>query len=129
MSSPLLERFYDDIKSLKLRFPVAMIAKRTGYPKSNVSDYLNRKKTPSNKFMAKFYECYFPKYGITEEMMMYEPEVKYSTAQQIINSKDETISALKETIETLKSRIAELENQQTGYDNKSGKAGSRRHSA
>lgn len=122
MASPLLERFYSDVKSLNLRFPVAEITKKTGYPKSNVSEYLSRKKIPSTRFMAKFYECYYPEYGITENMQLFEPEEEYLTKDKYIDSLKELIEAQKLTIKSLQARIADLELQK-------GNTGGRRHSA
>jgi hypothetical protein len=39
-----IEKFYADVEALRLKFPVAAIAKATGYTKSNVSEYLSKKK-------------------------------------------------------------------------------------
>lgn len=41
-----------------MRFPVAEISKVTGYSRGNVSDYLNRKKDPSERFITMFYNWY-----------------------------------------------------------------------
>lgn len=51
-----IERFYSDLEALWLRFPVVAISEATGYSKGQVSDYLNRKKTPSAKFIQEFYK-------------------------------------------------------------------------
>lgn len=51
-----IERFYADLENLDLKFPVAAIAKVTGFSKGNVSDYLGRKKEPSENFLRKFYQ-------------------------------------------------------------------------
>lgn len=51
-----IDRFYNDVKLLELRFPVAEISKATGYVKGNVSDYLSKKKEPSENFLEAFYK-------------------------------------------------------------------------
>jgi hypothetical protein len=48
ITNDLIDKFYKDVTELKLRFPVAAIAKATGFSKGNVSDYLNKKKEPRN---------------------------------------------------------------------------------
>lgn len=52
------ERFLADVESLKLRFPVARIAKETGFSKSNVSRYLKGDLQPSANFLKVFYEWF-----------------------------------------------------------------------
>jgi hypothetical protein len=39
VSNADIERFLEDVKKLDLRFPVATIAKETGFDKSNVSAF------------------------------------------------------------------------------------------
>lgn len=53
-----IEQFYKDVDSLKLKFPVAAIAKATGFGKSTVSVYLTKTKEPSESFIEKFYESF-----------------------------------------------------------------------
>ena len=53
-----IEQFYTDVAGLQLKFPVADVSKKTGFSKGNVSQYLNRKATPSREFLKKFYEVY-----------------------------------------------------------------------
>lgn len=53
-----IERFYKDVDSLGLKFPVAAITKATGYVKGNVSDYLSKKKEPSENFIHAFYKAF-----------------------------------------------------------------------
>ena len=50
-----IEQFYRDIERLTIKFPVATIAKATGYSHGNVSEYLRRKKEPSEAFLIAFY--------------------------------------------------------------------------
>lgn len=54
----IIDKFYADVESLGLKFPVAAIAGRTGFSKGNVSVYLSRKKDPSESFLKKFYAVY-----------------------------------------------------------------------
>lgn len=51
-----IDRFYKDVQSLDLKFPVADVQRATGYNKGTVSEYLQKKKEPSKKFMEKFYK-------------------------------------------------------------------------
>lgn len=53
-----IDRFYKDVDDLGLKFPVAAISKATGFVKGNVSDYLNKKKEPSENFLNSFYEAF-----------------------------------------------------------------------
>lgn len=55
-----IDQFYIDVDKLGLKFPVAAIAEATEESKGNVSKYLSKKKEPSEKFIARFYER-FPK--------------------------------------------------------------------
>lgn len=51
-----IQRFYADAESLDLKFPVSAIASATGETKGNVSKYLNKKATPSESFLTRFYQ-------------------------------------------------------------------------
>lgn len=55
-----IDGFYSRVDELGLKFPVAAIARATGYSKGNISDYLKKRKQPSENFLKKFYEV-FPK--------------------------------------------------------------------
>lgn len=50
-----ITKFYSDLELLNFKFPVAEIAKRTDYSKGTISEYLNRHKEPSDKFLKSFY--------------------------------------------------------------------------
>jgi len=108
--SPITKRFINDVEKLKLRFPVQMISERTNTSKSNVSLYLNGKREPSSNFLKKFYAEFFPDTGITESMVVYEPEEEYLTKDKYIKqledhlrTKDELINQLRKEIENFKS--------------------------
>lgn len=53
-----IEKFYGDVDRLKLKFPVADIAKATKESKGNVSKYLSRKLEPSESFLQRFYNSF-----------------------------------------------------------------------
>lgn len=52
---PKINPFIADVKALKLRFPIATIAKRTDEEKRNVSAYVHGRKAPPEAFLKKFY--------------------------------------------------------------------------
>ena len=53
-----LARFLEQVKALKLRFPVADISAKTGYDKGNVSSFIKGKKPLSDNFLSKFEKAY-----------------------------------------------------------------------
>jgi DNA-binding transcriptional regulator GbsR (MarR family) len=56
LNQELIEKFYRDVESLKIKKKGAVITKATGFSKSNVSEYLRKIKTPSENFIIAFYE-------------------------------------------------------------------------
>lgn len=58
MENTLQNKFIEAVGSLKLRFPVADIVKKTGYQSGTVSEYLSGKKPVSEKFFKVFCEAY-----------------------------------------------------------------------
>lgn len=56
LTEETVSKFYEDLKSLGLKQPVAAISKATGYSKGNVSMYLSRKDEPSENFIKAFYK-------------------------------------------------------------------------
>jgi transcriptional regulator with XRE-family HTH domain len=58
LTQEIIERFYYDVERLGLKRPVSAIAEKTGYTKGNVSSYLSKKLSPSEKFIKKFYEVF-----------------------------------------------------------------------
>lgn len=82
----LIDRFYEDVAALDLRFPVAEICRRTGYSKTVASDYLSKKKTPSQEFIEKFYE------GFSGELTeLRESSVPYLAKRREIKNGDKKI--------------------------------------
>lgn len=53
-----IDGFYTRVNELGLKFPVAAIAKATGFSKGNISDYLKKRKQPSENFLRKFYQVF-----------------------------------------------------------------------
>lgn len=51
-----IDKFYKDFESMKLVKPVAIMAQATGLSTGNVSEYLSRKKKPSERFIRVFYD-------------------------------------------------------------------------
>jgi hypothetical protein len=51
-----ISKFYEDVEGLKLKFPVAIISKKTEIAKGYVSEVLSKKKEPSEDFIKTFYE-------------------------------------------------------------------------
>jgi hypothetical protein len=56
LTQETIDKFYKDVESLKIKKKGAVITKATGFPKSNVSEYLRKIKTPSENFIIAFYE-------------------------------------------------------------------------
>jgi hypothetical protein len=56
LTKELINKFYEDVDRLGLKRPVAYIAKMTTFSKGQVSDYLSKKKEPSENFINTFYE-------------------------------------------------------------------------
>lgn len=58
MTNQLIEKFYNDVEMLGLKFPIASIAKATGFSKGTVSTYLSRNDEPSENFLKAFYKAF-----------------------------------------------------------------------
>ena len=54
-----IQKFYDDLESMKLLRPHAVMKAASGLASGVVSEYLNRKKKPSKAFIKAFYEKVF----------------------------------------------------------------------
>lgn len=67
-----IDKFYKDLDSLDVKFPVAVISEKTGYNKGNVSQIINRKLSPSENFIEAFYKSFKNVPRITS--MVEEPE-------------------------------------------------------
>lgn len=60
----------DKIKELKIRFPIAELAKKMDVTTGNVSEVLNGKRAVSNSFFEKFCEVY----GLDGNFSLYNPD-------------------------------------------------------
>lgn len=58
MNKENLNHFLADVFALKLRFPVAEIAKRTGDDKISVCAYVRGRKPPPHTFLIRFYRAF-----------------------------------------------------------------------
>src|SRR5687768_3876858 len=54
-----IEQFYKDFEAMKLIKPVAVMQRATGLSSGNVSEYLSKKKKPSEKFIKAFYDSVY----------------------------------------------------------------------
>lgn len=83
-----IERFYQDIQGLDVKYPVSAISAATGETKGNVSKYLNRKMTPSESFLNRFYM----KFGkVVQQNAPTKPQEAQNGAQ---NPKDSTLTKI-----------------------------------
>jgi len=142
---PMPEQFIRHVNSLKLKFPVASLARKTKESKGNISDFLNGNKNPSDNFLKKFYDL-FPN-GFKDEQTSDEPEPETITAEkepeytsvyiqeiagykervvllrEVIAEKNKTISDRDKTIDDLRKIIDGLSNidkgGETGQNNAS----------
>lgn len=58
LTKELIDKFYEDVESLGLKFPVAAIHKATGFGKPTISQYLSGKLPPSENFITAFYKSF-----------------------------------------------------------------------
>ena len=70
-----IERFYQEVGKLDLKFPVAAIAKATGESKGNVSRILNKKLAPSESFLKRFNE----KFSLSTKNVPHGTEIDMTT--------------------------------------------------
>jgi len=105
-----IQQFYKDLEGLGLRFPVSEIAKKTGFSKGNVSDYINKKKSISESFINKFYQEFFgsnfvPRDTIKEEVP--QGSIQSNAPLKIkVNAHDALLSVLAGELAALKASIS-----------------------
>ena len=83
-----IDKFYKDVETLGLKFPVAAITEATGFDKSNVSKILGKKLDPSKGFLKRFYGA-FSKSGkiVARETLVQELPASYlQTRQRLKNA-------------------------------------------
>ena len=79
-----IEKFYQDYKKLGLKKAVATIARATGYGSPNVSEWLSKKKVPSETFIKKFYEAFYKTSTPDQDPALQEAPAGYKTRQDTI---------------------------------------------
>lgn len=58
LDKKMITKFYEDLESLKLKFPVAALVEATNYSKSSVSKVVSKKLEPSEDFISAFYKSF-----------------------------------------------------------------------
>jgi hypothetical protein len=118
-----ITQFYLDVAGLGLKFPVAAIAKATKLSKGNVSDYLNRRKKPSENFLKRFYEA-FPKstQKVPEITDQLKPQEFESLLAQLIRQQNALMEKQNEILaehkEEIKDKVKNIESSLGGvYQN------------
>jgi transcriptional regulator with XRE-family HTH domain len=112
MNEADIDRFYQDVDALGLRFPNKEIAARTGLTKGTVSEYLNKKQPPSESFIKAFYKQ-FEKDLENVRMTTYSSIPSFQTKgsesekDRIIKSQEQHIRDLQQQLEFLKSLLQE----------------------
>ncbi len=82
------EKFEIALKKVSLRFPVAEIASKTGYGKSQVSKILKQSIPISDEFLQKFINGFNIVFTENELNAISEPQEKYNTKTQVISDDD-----------------------------------------
>lgn len=80
-----IEQFYEDLAALGLRFPIAEVARATGYSKGNVSEYINKKKPPPEAFLKSFYKGFK---NVPQETLLEEPATDYIAIRRSLKNGD-----------------------------------------
>ena len=108
MFSERKKQLIADIDSLGERFPVAFVSKLTGYSKSNVSEYYNGEKEPTEQFLRKFYKEFFLLKKQTDsgiKNIVEEPTAPYisklDVLMDIVKKQTDTILSQQNTISLL----------------------------
>lgn len=111
-----VDQFLKDVDSLKLKFPVVRIAEETGFNKSSISRYLNRKEEPSKNFLIAFYE-WFNKSVVKVSHEKNELHVDHVAPKEYIQSLKNQVIELKEDKRFIKKQYEErLEALETNLD-------------
>lgn len=102
----LLEKFQEDVRTLKRRLPIAEIANRMGMDKGNISSYLSGKKRPGKKFLKKFYQTFFDSATlVAEDERPYTSGDGLQKMQEEIQQMKRAYSASLQSMENKLSRV------------------------
>lgn len=109
-----IDVFFNDLEKLNLVFPNKELSEKLGFHIGTVSNYLNRKKDPSNSFMHKFYEVFYPN-DKNIQVNTSKSEVKNSSEpnylQELLDEKDARIKNQEALIAFLQERLNVVENE------------------
>lgn len=114
MENQRIKDFLEKVEKLGLRFPVATIARETGYSKGMVSRLLKGEEEPSEFFLLKFNEAFMKERIITEDdVKLRDSNSPGITADaksidmllQILKQQSDTIASQQETIKLLATRL------------------------
>lgn len=114
MYSDKKKQLIKDINSLGERFPVVYVSNLTGYAKSNVSEYYNGEKEPSEQFLNKFYKEFHKLKKPTDsgiDNMVMEERPSYGFSEKLIDllqKQQETINRSSITILEQAQTISQL---------------------
>lgn len=111
-----LKTFLADVHALKLRFPVVMIASKTGDSRANVSSYIRGRKPASRQFMIRFYAAFKQELavvGIQRDVSMFlaemPPEMEQVTEKDFIRSINSKLSEQNALLKEMNERSKRLE--------------------
>jgi transcriptional regulator with XRE-family HTH domain len=112
MNEADIDRFYQDVDALGLRFPNKEIAARTGLTKGTVSEYLNKKQPPSESFIKAFYRKFekdLEKVRMTtySNIPSFQTKGGESEKDRIIKSQEQHIKDLQQQVDFLKALVQE----------------------
>ena len=126
----LLEKFKEDVKSLRLRYPVAEIANMMGMDKGNISAYLSGKKRPGKKFLEKFYQTFFANNSVAKEdeapynassgvyKMQEEIQQMKTTYSLLLQAMEEKLSRLLLAVDDMAARLRMMDTSSSPKQNK-----------
>lgn len=104
LTKELIDRFYEDVEALGLKFPVAAISKATKFGKGQVSDYLKRNKEPSKNFLTAFYNAFESSINVPRATT--KPEAPLPADKtELLDIMRERIADLKQDKEWLKKQM------------------------
>ena len=107
-----LDNWIIRVNALKLRFPVAVITKKTGFDKGYVSKLLKKKIQLSSNFLKKFDEIFYP-IGVSNDSESLKNELKdEGVLYGFTNYKEKYYEQLEATNKVLQQHLNIIESQQ-----------------